>query len=377
MEKDAKERSYKNNIAYIAAAVILTCAFTIAPIYLSSVLKKKPADGDVTSTNASFDSIFTSYIPFQSETVSSLTEPVSSEAVSSSPGKKNRVIAKPQNYVKPVEKDKYEKPAKTYEKPVAVKPKKILDVPYINQTALYPTGCESVSAVMALKFAGYSISVNTFIDDFLDRAPAPYIATDGKRYGYDPNEYFLGDPYKQSGWGCKAPVIVNALNRYIDHSRHTVSNITGTTLKGLRKYIDKGIPVIVWATQGMAPTRVSKTWNIVGTDRTYTWISPNHCLLLVGYDSDGYYFNDPLTHKNCRYAASVAENRYTAMGKQAIVILQKETEKAPEVPTESTMSEVTDSSEQSDPQTDESEEDFTPPDSGESKTEETEEIFEN
>ena len=138
--------------------------------------------------------------------------------------------------------------------------------------------------------------------------------------GYDPREYFLGNPFSKEGWGCMAPVIEKALIKCIDHSRHEVNNITGTPLKELKSYIDRDIPVIMWGTQGMAPAHVSRTWEIVGTEDTYTWISPNHCLLLVGYDDTGYYFNDPLTRKNCRYPADIAESRYNSMGKEAIAI---------------------------------------------------------
>ena len=36
---------------------------------------------------------------------------------------------------------------------------KIISVPYIDQTEQYPTGCESISAVMMLQYArGYDIT---------------------------------------------------------------------------------------------------------------------------------------------------------------------------------------------------------------------------
>ena len=49
----------------------------------------------------------------------------------------------------------------------------LLNVPYINQRMDYPTGCESVSAVMALQYAGVDITVDTFIDDCLDTGERP------------------------------------------------------------------------------------------------------------------------------------------------------------------------------------------------------------
>ena len=38
-----------------------------------------------------------------------------------------------------------------------------IEVPYIDQSVKYPTGCESVSAVMLLKYLGYEMTVDEFI----------------------------------------------------------------------------------------------------------------------------------------------------------------------------------------------------------------------
>ena len=43
-----------------------------------------------------------------------------------------------------------------------------LEVPYIDQSVKYPTGCESVSAVMLLQYLGYSITVDEFIEKYLE-----------------------------------------------------------------------------------------------------------------------------------------------------------------------------------------------------------------
>lgn len=300
--------------------VVFVAACTILAVLLPLVLFHGKISSNSSSSEASI--IFDSTI-IEEEVFELPAEEVASENVASA-----KTMPTPKNFSKALEKDKTVTTQTSFEKPAINTPIKLLDVPYINQNGKYPTGCESVSAVMALNFAGYGISVNSFIDNYLDKAITPYIGTDGNYYGYDPREYFLGDPYSEKGWGCMAPVIITALNRCIDQSRHTVKNLTGSSLSSLRSYLDSDIPVIFWATQGMNPTRTSKTWTIVDTDRTYTWISPNHCLLLVGYDDTGYYFNDPLTHKNCRYNADIVENRFNATGRQAIIIAQKPQEVA-------------------------------------------------
>lgn len=209
-----------------------------------------------------------------------------------------------------------------YEQPVDFPPTKLIDVPYINQKAKYPAACESISAVMALNFAGYAITPEDFIDNYLPKSPAPYIDESGRRLGYSPSQTFIGDPYSKNGWGCYYPVIKGCLNEIINRQTHSVVTLHNYSLSQLCSYIDNDIPVIIWATQGMNKTKKSQSWSLLDDEGEFTWVSPNHCLLLAGYDDTGYYFNDPLTHKNCRYPADIVEKRYTSMGKQALAIIK-------------------------------------------------------
>ena len=50
---------------------------------------------------------------------------------------------------------------------------KRIDVPYLDQTAQAPTGCESVSAVMLLRYLGYDITIDRFLDTALDKGVCP------------------------------------------------------------------------------------------------------------------------------------------------------------------------------------------------------------
>lgn len=228
---------------------------------------------------------------------------------------------KPVGTTKPVERDEPALPKKVTQNTSKNHPIRCLNVPFIDQRKKYPTGCESVAAVMALRYYGMPISVETFIDRYLPKGTVPYLDATGTRFGDDPRKVFLGNPYSEKGWGCYAPVIVNAVNRYIDKYKYSVKAVYGVSLDSLcKQYIDKGVPVLVWATQNMAPSRTGKTWYITGTDDTFTWISPMHCLLLVGYDATGYYFNDSLQGKNYRYSKSSVQAAYKAIGMQAVII---------------------------------------------------------
>ena len=58
--------------------------------------------------------------------------------------------------------------------------KKLIDVPYLDQSDDAPTGCESVSAVMLLQYLGFSIDIKTFIDRWLPKGDFETI--DGELY---------------------------------------------------------------------------------------------------------------------------------------------------------------------------------------------------
>jgi len=188
---------------------------------------------------------------------------------------------------------------------------KIIQVPFISQSETYPTGCESVSAVMALNYWGISTSVDTFIDDYL------YI-TD---IAFDPNISFGGDP-RGVGFGCYAPVIKNALDKILDGESYYAEELNNVSLQDLcSQYIDNDIPVILWATINMQ-TPVNKiSWTYNG--ETITWIQSEHCLLLVGYDDNNYIFNDPWKEQSQTYynKAQVAQ-AYAGLKSQAVVILE-------------------------------------------------------
>ena len=192
---------------------------------------------------------------------------------------------------------------------------KIIQAPFISQLGKYPTGCESVTTVMALNHIGIDISVDKFIDSYLTKTGVPF----------DPNISFGGNPRYTSGYGCYAPVIKKALDKALSGQKYTAKQLYGVSLIYLcSNYIDKGIPVILWATMYMNTPYISSTWTYNG--KTINWIAPEHCLLLVGYDSSHYIFNDPLTYQpQTYYSKSSVEVAYKGLNYQAIVLEKKDT----------------------------------------------------
>ncbi|MCM1132697.1 MAG: C39 family peptidase [Ruminococcus flavefaciens] len=199
-----------------------------------------------------------------------------------------------------------------------------IDVPYISQNEDYPTGCELVSTEMLLRFYGFDITAGGLIDNGYIKNRE--LEADSKDrdiiYCADPNKEFIGDPHTDSGYGCYAPVIFDGLKKYLEDEYFDVANLSGISLPDLcMEYIDFGEPVVVWASIDMKPTEKSKkTWIIKETGEKFNWISNEHCLVLVGYDSENYYFNDPQKGSAVAYKKETAEKRYKELGSQAITI---------------------------------------------------------
>lgn len=197
--------------------------------------------------------------------------------------------------------------------------KMLADVPIIAQYPDFPTGCESVSAVIALQYAGVDISVVDFVDKYLDKS-SHFYNENGKRYGPDPYKVFVGSPRSTASFGCMAPVIENAVKKIVGSSM-TVENRTGYTLPMLCKsYIDKGIPCVVWVSIGMLETYRSASWTLEDGS-TYYFPANEHCMVLIGYSDTHYYFSDPYRGEHVKYACALAEQRFEELGRQALVVV--------------------------------------------------------
>lgn len=197
--------------------------------------------------------------------------------------------------------------------------KHVIDgVPVIPQKPDYPTGCETVSAVMALRYWGEDVDVDQFIDEFLPKS-AYFYNKNGVYCGPSPYEYFIGDPRSENAFGCMAPVIEKALVNYFGSGERVV-NTTGTSLAALcDTYVSQNVPVLVWVTIAMIDTYKTASWQL-DDGTTFEWPANEHCMVLIGYDEENYYFNDPYSGKRISYPKSLCEKRYSQLGMQSIVI---------------------------------------------------------
>lgn len=200
-----------------------------------------------------------------------------------------------------------------------------LNVPYINQSEKWPTGCESVSTVMMLQSLGIQMDVDTFIS-YLPKTA--FTKENNVLYGGDPRECFVGSPYDPESFGCYAPVIESTLND-IFHClgiSYQAKNVSGMgTAELLKSFLDAGYPVLYWITIDLKPYIEGPAWMVRrpdGSEQLFTWRSNEHCMLLTGYDDDALFFHDPWeNHGIIRCPRDLAEKRHHEMYDMAVAIL--------------------------------------------------------
>lgn len=219
------------------------------------------------------------------------------------------------------------------------------NVPYINQFSLgYPTGCEAVSATMAAQFAGYSVSSAQIIS-------ATPTDTKGKRqetrtvevsvervneetgetetvvttesvtdwYGGNPFEVFVGHPTKglsSGSYGCFAKPITIALQA----CGVPATNISGCSIDTVLSYVANGKPVVVWCKKNAGDLTEGVTWKYEDGSGSYTELVGEHCAVLIGYDADYVYLNDPSAGKNVKQPRAKFTSNWYKLFSQAIII---------------------------------------------------------
>ena len=118
-----------------------------------------------------------------------------------------------------------------------------------------------------------------------------------------------------------APVIVKALKKYYGNNNYVI-NATGKSLEEIKKlYIDAGYPVLVWVSINMIDTYYTSSWYLENGEQ-YKWLANEHCMVLIGYDNDYYYFVDPYKGSEVMYKKNITEKRYKELGMQAVVIVK-------------------------------------------------------
>ena len=186
---------------------------------------------------------------------------------------------------------------------------KIEGFKWLNQNPELPTGCEITSLTSVLNYYGVNVKKETMADDYLKKGNGSYY------------KMFLGNPRDAGSFGCMAQPIVDAANLYFKKNNVSMkaSYVSGVSFEKILEYVSQGVPMIVWNTMGMAPAYESQTLTLDG--REYTWIAPEHCVVVVGYDLDNneVYVADPMAGMVTRNL-KIFEERYDSLKRQAVYV---------------------------------------------------------
>lgn len=189
--------------------------------------------------------------------------------------------------------------------------RKLEDFKVINQFPDLPTGCEVTSLTMVLNYYGFPADKMDLANNYLPKGPVG--STDFRKA-------FVGDPRNSWSRGCYAPVIVNTANKYLSarKSKMQAVDISNRELTTLSAYTNANIPVIVWNTIDCKKPYNSVTWTVNG--EKLPWISPEHCLVLLGFVNGKVKVADPNNGSICLFDLNLFRSRYDALHKQAVII---------------------------------------------------------
>jgi uncharacterized protein YvpB len=208
------------------------------------------------------------------------------------------------------------KPAAVVSPAAVIKPASaMLKAPLIKQYPELNSGCEITTLAMMLQFYGIEKGKMELIPEMKYDKTAYQLDEKGKIvYWGNPNIGFVGDVTgRAKGFGIYHTALIDLLKKYIP----TAVDLTGKPFDVLESKIAEGIPVEVWTTIDYIENVQWNVWDTsIGPIRaTFS----EHAVLLVGYDKDNVYVNDPLSGKsNVKINKALFIRTWEMMEKQAI-----------------------------------------------------------
>lgn len=196
-----------------------------------------------------------------------------------------------------------------------------LDVQGQSQEPELYNGCEVTSLSMLLSAAGHPVDKSELADRIV-KDSTPFIQDeDGNilQWG-DPNDGFVGDITGQDpGYGVSHGPIAQLAASFLPDG---AEDFTGSTFADILKTVASGRPVVVWATTEFQPTSARVKWQ--GPHGPVSATFDEHAVLLVGYDQQYLYINDPL---DGAVGKAVDREQFAAaweqLGKQAVTYKKK------------------------------------------------------
>ncbi|WP_376745628.1 C39 family peptidase [Paenibacillus sedimenti] len=200
--------------------------------------------------------------------------------------------------------------------PAAEKETVLLDIPIIKQNPELKYGCEVTSLAMVLKHAGVKTDKLKLADELpKDEDPVKKTKSgDITRWG-NPDHGFVGDiTGKTAGYAVYAGPLEKLMMQYLPN--RTV-NLTRKSFDEVLAQLKKEKPVILWTTGDYKLPDRWESWKH-GNEEIKTPLDL-HAVVLVGFDQEHIYVNDPLTGKKAHKTKkdSFLES-WKALGQQAL-----------------------------------------------------------
>lgn len=172
--------------------------------------------------------------------------------------------------------------------------RKILNVPHIKQNPELKYGCEVTSLTMVLQYAGVKVDKMQLAKELPKENNKIIKDKSGNivKWG-DPDKGFVGDiTGRKTGYAVFDKPIEELMRDYL--GERTV-NLTGRPFDELLEQIKNDRPVIVWSTTDYRVPRRFETWE--NGDKLIRLPLTLHAVVLVGYDENHVYINDPLVKR--------------------------------------------------------------------------------
>lgn len=192
----------------------------------------------------------------------------------------------------------------------------LLNAPIVSQKPELYNGCEICSLAMLLQYSGIKTGKMTLAAKIKKDMTPLVLDKKGRIVGWgNPDDGFVGDiTGRKRGYGAHTRPVIELLEKYLPGRS---SNLTGQPFEKILRSIDSKRPVILWVTINFKPAHNFKCWKKNGKTVRVTF--NEHAVLLVGYDRDYCYINNPYNGvKNQKVNKEVLAEVWKSMGGMAV-----------------------------------------------------------
>ena len=186
------------------------------------------------------------------------------------------------------------------------------NVPFIQQMPELARGCEVTSLAMMLQYAGVQIDKMALAAAI---TKVPFLSN-GMRG--NPNDGFVGNiyTYSENGYGVYHGPIASLAEQYLPGR---IKDLSGLSIESVYEALQAGTPVLVITNSTFSTLDESElhTWQTASGPVQITY--REHSVLVIGYDQDYVYMNDPLAEQaGTKVSKAEFEAAWVQMGSQAV-----------------------------------------------------------